>query len=155
MTRTAPQLDAPKYCKDIMEGTEGVIEGWVGLEQRQVLLTVVMDLPSGANQSITKETHTRNLKLTKEYQEIKGAHVDPGEEHNTRPGASSSAKADHCQCLECALGESEVPSAKKEPSFKTLQADCDINIKLMDLRSRIGVTTEALAQSLPSYSDKD
>ena len=60
-----------------MEGTEGVIEGWADLEQRQVLLTVIMDLPSGAKQSITEETHTRNLKSTREYQEIKGARADP------------------------------------------------------------------------------
>ena len=59
MTWTIPQPDAPKYRKDIMEGTEGAIEGWVDLEQRQVLLTVIMDLPSGANQSITNETYTR------------------------------------------------------------------------------------------------
>ena len=68
MTWTIPQHDAPKHRKDIMEGTEGVIKGWVDLEQRQVLLTVVMDLPSGADQSIAKETYTRNLKLTREYQ---------------------------------------------------------------------------------------
>ena len=40
-----PQLDAPKYRKDILEGTDGFIEGRVDLEQRQVLLTVTMDLP--------------------------------------------------------------------------------------------------------------
>jgi hypothetical protein len=41
------------------------------------------------------------------------------------------------------------------PSFKTLLAESDINIKLMHLRSRIGVSMEALAESLPSYSEKD
>ena len=81
-------------------GTEEVIEGWVDLEQRQVLLAVVIDMPSGAKQSITKETYTRNLKLTMENQVIKGAHADPGEEQHTRSGASSSAKDDPCQCLE-------------------------------------------------------
>ena len=91
-------------AKDILEGTEGVIEGWVDLEQRQVLLTVIMDLPSGAKQSITKDTYTRNLKLTREYRDIKGAHADLGEEQQTRPGAASSAKADPSQCLEWALG---------------------------------------------------
>ena len=44
-----------------------------------------MDLPSSANQSIAKETYTKNLKLAKEYQEIKGAHADPGEEQKTKP----------------------------------------------------------------------
>ena len=114
-----------------------------------------MDLPSGAKQSITKETYTRNLKLTREYQEIKGAYADLGEEQQTRPRASSYAKADTCEGLEWALGESEASSVKKQPAFNTLQADCDINNKLMYLKSRIGVTMEALAESLPSYSDKD
>jgi hypothetical protein len=36
-----------------------------------------------------------------------------------------------------------------------LLADSDINIKLMYLRSRIGVTMEALAESLHSYSEND
>ena len=44
---------------------------------------------------------------------------------------------------------------QEEPSLKNLQADCDNNIKLMYLRSRIGMTMEALAESLLSYSDKD
>ena len=90
-----------------MERTEGVIKGWVDLEERHVLLTVNMDLPSGAKQSIAKETYTKNLKLTKEYEDIKGAHADPWEEHNTRPRAPSSAKADPSQCPEWALGESD------------------------------------------------
>ena len=132
---------------------QGVIEGLVDLEQRQVLLTVSMDEPSCAKQSITKETYTRNLKLTREYQDIKGAHVDLGEEQHTSPRASTFAKSHPCECLEWALGESYALSVK--PSFKTLQADCDINIKLMYLGSRIGVTRGALSESLPSYSGKD
>ena len=66
MTWAIPHLDAPKYRKDIMEGTEGAIEGWADLEQRQVRITVIKGLPSGAKQSITKETYTRNLQLTRE-----------------------------------------------------------------------------------------
>ena len=48
MTWTIPQPVAPKYRKDIMEGTAGVIEGWVDIEQRQVLLTLIIGRPSGA-----------------------------------------------------------------------------------------------------------
>ena len=49
----------------------------------------------------------------------------------------------------------QMPPQSRKPSFNTMQADCDINIKLMYIRSHIGVTMEALAESLPSYSDKD
>ena len=98
-----------------------------------------MGLPSGANQSITKETYTKNLKLTKAYQDIKGAHADPGKEHQTRPRASSSAKADPGQCPEWAIGESEASLVKKGPFFKTLQSDSNLNIMLMYRKSRIRV----------------
>ena len=37
----------------------------------------------------------------------------------------------------------------------TLQAYGDNNIKLMYLKARVGVAMEALADSLPSYSDID
>ena len=134
-----------------MEGTEEVIDGWADFEQRQVLLTVTMDLPSGANQYITKETYTRNLKLARAYQYIKGAHVDPGEEQQTRPRATSFAKADPCECPEWALGESDASSVKKEPSFKTLQADCDIHIKLMYIKSRMGETDHGGPCREPSF----
>ena len=109
---TTLQLDAPKYRKHIMEGTEWVIEGWADLEQRQGFFTVIIVLPSGANQSITKETYTRNLKLTREYQDIKGAHADLGEEQKTRPGSSSSAKADPSQRSEWAVGKSDASLVK-------------------------------------------
>ena len=154
MTWSFPQPGAPNYRKDIMEGTEGVIEGWADPEQRQVLLKVVMNLPSGPKQSITKEAHTRNLKLTSEYKESKGGPAGTGGEEHTASGASSSAK-DPCKCPDWALGKSEPSSVKKEPSFKSLQADSDSNLKLMYLRSRIGVSMQALAESLPSYGDQD
>ena len=61
-TWNIPQKGNPKYRKDLVEGTEGVVQGWGDLEQRQVLLTVVLDLPDGPNQEITKEIYPRNLK---------------------------------------------------------------------------------------------
>ena len=39
--------------------------------------------------------------------------------------------------------------------LQNLHADSDNNMKLMYLKSRIGVTMEALAESLPCYSRKD
>ena len=51
-------------------GTEWVIEGWADLEQRQVLLTIIIDLPASANQSITNEAYTNNLQLSMAYQAI-------------------------------------------------------------------------------------
>ena len=68
-----PQKGNPKYRKDLVEGTPGVVQGWGDLEQRQVLLTVVLDVPDGKKKEITKEIYPRNLKLTSEYLLEQGA----------------------------------------------------------------------------------
>ena len=56
VTWQAPQPDAPEFRKDLSKGTEGVIVGFADLGQRQVILRVVMDLPSGPRQTITHQT---------------------------------------------------------------------------------------------------
>ena len=120
-----------------------------------MLLRVVIDLPSGPKPSITKEAYPRNLKLTREYQESKGGLVGLGEEEHTASGASAVAKAAPSNCPDWPLGKSDISLVKQEISFTTLHADSDNNMKLMYLRSCIGVAMEALAQSLPSDSGQD
>ena len=73
MSWCIPQAEKPQFRKDIVEGTPGVIEGYAELEERQVLCTVILDLPSGPKQSITRKVCTRNLKLTSEYLLAKAA----------------------------------------------------------------------------------
>ena len=48
-TWTIPQKGQPKYRKDLVEGLEGTIEGFADMENRLVLLKVVMDVPDGKN----------------------------------------------------------------------------------------------------------
>ena len=69
MTWALPLPESPDYRKNIVEGTSGTIEGWADVEKGQVLLKVVLDLPSGPGQSITKPVFPRNLKLTRDLQE--------------------------------------------------------------------------------------
>jgi hypothetical protein len=147
MSWALPQPEMPKYRKDLVEGTEGVIEGWADLEQRQVLLKVVLDLPSGPKQSITKEVYPRNLKLTSDYQASKGG----------LESASEKEPAKECplQAPQWFLGSSDPSCVKIEPHFKELVADSDKCSKLMYLKSRIGVAQEALLETLPKYSEKD
>ena len=47
MSWALPQPDVRNYRKDIAVGTSGTIEGWADLGQREVLLKVILDLPSG------------------------------------------------------------------------------------------------------------
>ena len=54
-----------------------------------------------------------------------------------------------------ALLNSDPASVKVISSYKGLQADQDKNAKLFQLRGRVAVSLQALAEVLPSYSDKD
>ena len=144
MSWPLPQPDAPHYKRDIAEGSSGTIEGWADLEQRQVLLKVILDLPSGPKQSITNSVFPRNLKLTSEYLKEKAASSDTGPKEDTKAG-----------CPSWALESSNATDVKVEPTFRSLVADCDKNAKLMHLKARIGMSLEALTEALPMFTDKD
>ena len=52
-----PLKGNPNWRKDLGEGTTGVVQGWGDLEQRQVLLTVVLDVPDAENKEITSSIY--------------------------------------------------------------------------------------------------
>ena len=137
------QPDDPKYKRDLNVGTEGIIIGFADIEKRMLLLEVIMDLPSGPKQAITHQIYPRNLKLTSD--------VAQEPEAPAIVGSSSSSG----QFPEWALEKSDPASVKIDSKFKHLLADQDKNMKLWHLRSRIGVALQALAETLPTYCDKD
>jgi hypothetical protein len=147
------QNGQPKFRKDIVEGTTGVIEGWPDLEQRQVLLTIILDLPSGPKQAITKEVYPRNLKLTSEYLLAKAATAPDKDCPNSKDSQCSKGprKDNPHQCPAWAQGSSDPDLVKCEPHFKHLLADSDRAAKFMYLKARIGVGLEALSESLPKH----
>ena len=130
---TIPQPGNPKFRKDVMEGTSGVIEGWADLEQRQVLLKVVLNLASGPK-TVVQEAYPRNLKLTSEYNEAKGT----GEALPEEPSSSSGSNDNKAGAPEWALEGCEPDRVKVEPSLKNLSADFDKAMKSFLLRSRVG-----------------
>ena len=65
MSWTVPRANKKDYRKDVAEGTEGIIEGWADLEQRQVLLKVTLELPDGPTE-VVHQVFPRNLQLTSE-----------------------------------------------------------------------------------------
>ena len=98
-------------------GTSGTIEGWADLGQREALLKVIVDHPSGPKHALGPAS-PKNLKLAS---------------------------------LEMSKAGSEV---KAEPEFKTLVADRDNKAtKVIYLKSRIGVSLQALTESLPTCTD--
>ena len=123
----------PRFRKDIVEGTSGVIEGWADLEQRQVLLKVVLNLPSGPK-TMVQEACPRNLKLTSEYNEAKGT----GEALPEEASSSSGSKDKKAGAPEWALEGCEPDRVKVEPSLKNLSADSEKTLKSFLLRSRVG-----------------
>ena len=112
-----------------------------------MLLTVVLDVPDGEKKEITKEIYPRNLKLTSEYLLEKGA--EQGE-----PASSAGNQAEPT-VPDWALLNSDPASVKVISSYKGLQADQDKNAKLFQLRGRVAVSLQALAEVLPSYCEKD
>ena len=132
-----------------MAGTSGVIEGWADLEQRQVLLKVVLNLPSGSKQTVVHEAWPRNLKLTSEYNASKGT----GE---ALPEASGSKdKKAAAPPPAWALEGREPDCVKVEPSLRNLSADSEKTLQCFLLRCRVGGCLQALMESLPTFSDKD
>ena len=129
---TIPQPGNPKFRKDVMEGTSGVIEGWADLEQRQVLLKVVLNFPSGPK-SVVQEAYPRNLKLTSECNEAKGT----GEALPEELSSSSGPNGNKAGAPEWALEGCEPDRVKVEPSSKNLSADFEKALKSF-LRSRVG-----------------
>ena len=151
---TIPQVDEPKYRRDITVGTEGIIVDFADPEQRMVILEVIMDLPSGPQQKTSHSIFPRNLKLTSEYKE---SQAGPDEEKSGAPHSSKAASSSGSSGLvpQWALGASDPASVKMSSKFKHLLADHDKNMKVWQLRSRIGVAIQALSEALPTYSDAD
>ena len=146
-----PQPDKPDYKKDLNVGQEGVIVGWHDPEHRQVELKVVMDLPSGPGQEITKATYPRNLKL--KYEATPDEEEQPDEGQDTAKGSSSSGKTP--AVLSWALGDSKPAQVKLEPKWMGLLADRDLAMKHYLIKSRIGTCMQSLLDSLPVYTEAD
>ena len=112
-----------------------------------MLLNVVLDLPSGRKQEVTKEISPKNIKLTSEYL------LEQGNQQGEP--ASSSRKHAEPKIPAWALLDSDSASVKVISSYENLQADQDKNALIFQLKGRAAVSLQALVEVLPSYSDKD
>ncbi|MCP3880551.1 MAG: hypothetical protein GY701_19500, partial [Sulfitobacter sp.] len=154
MSWGVPYPGNEEYRKDLVEGTEGVIEGWADVEQRQVLLKVSLELPNGSSKDVTHQCYPRNLQLTSDHKlqmagasekDLKGADVK--ESKDAKKGPSSTPA--------WLLVGSDPAQVKVEKQWHKLSADNDKLNRAFWLRSRVGVCLAALYETLPAYTDKD
>ena len=154
MSWILPQKDNPKFRKDLVEGTEGIIEGWSDAEMRTVALKVSLKI-GGKTASYTQSVYPRNLKLTSDYlltQAGEGASKEPasGSKDSTNQSGKGLPKD-----LQWVVGSSDPVDVKVETKWSSLLADEDTLIKNMFVRSRIGCGLESLLEVLPAFTEKD
>ena len=113
---SSPQPEKPDYKKDLNVGQEGVIVGWHDPEHRQLDLKVVLDLPSGPQQAITKVTFPRNLKLKTEATSAEPeGEKQPGEAEASEAACSSGKKP---AFLSWAFGGVQPEQVRLEPKME-------------------------------------
>ena len=57
MTWTVPRPGQKEYRKDIVEGTEGIVEGWADSENRKLLMKSVMNVLGGGGPRGSRGVH--------------------------------------------------------------------------------------------------
>ena len=156
MSWVIPVEGKDSYRKDIMEGTEGIIEGYADFEQRQVLLKVEVSVNEGRKGPTTKwVTHNafpRNLKLTSEYLlEKAGAAASASEPKGSKDKTAGGTKK---APPAWALQDSPAEAVRFETKWSSVLADDDTLNQIFWLRSRIRMSLEALSEHMPKYTEK-
>ena len=143
------------YRKDLVVGTEGVIEGWADLEQRQVLLKVPLKMPDKSLKEVTQSCYPRNLQLTREYQVAQVGNL--GGKGNSKPKEDESSGSSGKKVPEWLVKEEgqNASNTRVQDKWDKLLADWDPLNKAFWLKSRIGICLETLAEQMPQYTPKD
>ena len=149
MTWNLPNAKDPKYRKNINEGQEGVIAGFVDENQREALVKMTIN-----GQDVTEKASCRNLMLTATYTLQKGSELasasgGTSEEHPTKKDKKATEKDLWF------LDGSHPEKVKLEVGWHKLLADSDGPNQELWHKSRIGMALESLAETFPKYTDKD
>ena len=154
MTWPVPLDGRPEYRKNINVGTSGTVEGWADKEHRQLLLSVVLDLPTG-QQRVTHTASVRNLQLTRDFEMQRGGQT-PAPPSTSSPQADLQTKGiKRSVAPEWLLGNSTPETVRVQASWADLQADADNLNRNMWLRSRIGLCLQSLYELLPRFTEED
>ena len=147
MTWKIPVNGNPDYRKDIVKGTQGTIAGWADSENKQVLVEVQLDLPDGPRQ-VTYACAPKNLLQTKDFEAIASEEAAEIEQPAAEDSGSSASVP------EWALGTSQAQDVTIQEQLGQM-SEFDALVRTFWLKSRIGVALQAIAESLPTYSDQD
>ena len=153
MSWVVPRAGQKEYRKDVLEGTEAVVEGWVDAEHRKLLIKAILNIPgSGGPREITHEVFPRNVQLTTEYIEKKKQDSGTQEVDKQEEPAK---KANHPKVPDWVLQGIDSSQIKEEKQWTKCLADYDKLIQNYYLRSRLGVCLETLYDAVPGYTEKD
>ena len=156
MTWNVPIKGSKDYRKDVVEGTQGTIEGWADVEKRKVLVKCKLCI-GGEDIELVQDVYPRNLQLTSEHQLMnaaRSAEAAPSSASvsSSASGSSSTSGASPFQWL---LQNSEPSCVKMQEKLHNHLADTDALNTSFWLKSRIGVALQSLYESLTAYTDKD
>ena len=103
-------------------------------------------MPQGKKLEAARSVNPGNLQLAKDFQNSKNLSAE---------AKAAPAKAKGKRVPDWLLGDSEPEAVKTEVSWQKLLADTDETNQTLWLKCRIGICLEALAATIPSYTDKD
>ena len=145
-----------KFRKDLVEGTEGVIEGFTDSDEKKVLLKVSLEVSKGRHQEVTRPVFPRNLQLSNDYKLTEaGKSVEAASSSGPSGTSKESKKSKKPDVPQFLLQTSESSQVKEEKGWQKLLADEDILNRSFWLKSRVGLMLQGLQESLPTYTDKD
>lgn len=122
------------------------------LNKRHMHLGVALDLPSSPQQTITRPTYPRNLKLKADANRDQAI---PGEAPEAIEPDASSTSRPSAQVPQWGLDDSKPGMVRVAHKFKDLRAGKDSNMELWHLQSRLGIPTQFLSEVLRTDSDSD
>ena len=102
-------------------------------------------MPQGKQLEYTHSASPGNLQLTTEYQNSKDLSVE----------TKAAPKARGKKIPDWLLQDSEPEAVRTEVNWQKLLADSDEANKTFWLKSRIGICLEALAETVPKFTEKD
>ena len=145
MTWHLPTRSDADYRKDINPGHEGTIEGFTDEKKSVVLLKLVVNM-QGKKIEAVHSVNPGNLQLTKDFQNSKNLSVE---------AKAAPAKAKGKRVPDWLPGDSESEAVEIEVNWQKLLADTDETNQTFWLKSRIGICLEALAATVPKFTEKD
>ena len=129
--------DDSDWRKDIVEGTEGTIEGFADEAKRQALLKILLDVGKGKKKEICQPCNPKNLSTTSEVKAKKAgeaAGAPPSKKSKKAEKDKEDTPAGPPSWCKCGSKDDEY---KVESGFKDLLVDSDAATRIHFLKALI------------------